>query len=97
MTPITGNPNIDQWISILGTLVPAASAIAGILNQRIRTTQGVGDPLNPYLLSVVAVLNVFAVNFDKAMQLAKLASDLRSARESKDSAVVDVTPPNEKT
>ena len=77
MDHMTGNPEIDQWISLLGTLVPAASMIAGLLNQRIRDAQLAGTALNPLMLSIVSALNIFAVNFDKAMQLAKLAKELR--------------------
>lgn len=77
MDHLTGNPQIDQWISLLGALVPVASMVAGILNQRIRD-QGAG-PFSPMMLNVVGLLNVFAVNFDKAAQLAKMAKEMRES------------------
>lgn len=75
MDHMTGNPEIDQWISLLGTLVPVASMVAGILNQKIRT-QGAQNPL---MLNAVAILNLFAVNFDKAMQLMAMAKEMRAS------------------
>lgn len=79
MDHLTGNPQLDQWISLFGALVPAASMVAGILNQRIRDSQSAGSALNPLMLNVVGLLNVFAVNFDKAMQLMRMAKEMRES------------------
>ena len=58
-------------IRILGALVPLASALASFLNHIVRMKQAAGEPVNPLLLAGGSMLNVAALNVDKAVQLAK--------------------------
>lgn len=64
---------IDGLIGIAGIVVPVASLAASLLNQRIRGAQADGKAVDAWVLKVAAVLNVIALNGDKALQAAKLA------------------------
>jgi hypothetical protein len=61
--------SFDNVVSVTGTVVPLASAVASALNQSIRSQQAEGKQFAPWFLNVAAVLNVFALNLDKAKQL----------------------------
>lgn len=74
--PVTGNPRIDHWLALVGALVPLLSALAGFLNNRVRAAQTEGQAVSPAMLQAASVVNLLAVNFDKASQLAKLAKGL---------------------
>lgn len=69
---IPSGTTFEQVISLLGTLVPLISLIAGFFNGRIRTAQTAGESVSPTTLKAVAALNVLAVNFDKASQLMQI-------------------------
>lgn len=71
---VTGNATIDHILVIVGALVPLLSAIAGFLNSRVRSSQAAGEPVSAGALRAIALLNVAAVNLDKAQQLAALAA-----------------------
>lgn len=62
---------VESVLAVLGALVPVLSALASLLNHVVRERQAAGEPVSKTLLSAGAVLNVGAVNLDKALQLAK--------------------------
>jgi hypothetical protein len=72
--PLTGSTTLDHVLAILGALVPLFSALAGFLNARVRKAQSEGNEVSSGMLRAVAVLNLAAVNVDKAAQLAALAA-----------------------
>lgn len=74
--PVTGNVHIDHWLALIGALVPLMSAIAGLLNNRVRASQIEGAAVSPAMLQAASIVNLLAVNLDKANQLAKLAKGL---------------------
>lgn len=77
--PITGSTQLDHLLAILGALVPLASAIAGYLNAKVRSAQSEGAAVSPALLKAAAVVNLAAVNIDKANQLSSLAKPAKTA------------------
>lgn len=62
---------IDKLIDGVGGLVAILSALASLLNHVIRKRQADGAEVSPWLLGAGTVLNVGAVNLDKAVQLGK--------------------------
>ncbi len=64
---------LDSVLDIVGVVVPLSSLLAGRLNQQIREAKENGDPVPGWMLQAVSVLNILAVNLDKANQLAKTA------------------------
>lgn len=89
--PVTGNPRIDHWLALVGALVPLMSALAGFLNNRVRASQVEGAAVSPAMLHAASLVNVLAVNLDKAGQLAKLAKGLPAATTTR--GVVNGVPP----
>jgi hypothetical protein len=63
---------LEHALAIVGAIVPVASAIASALNQHVRDTQAKGETVPAWLLRLVAVVNVAALNGDKVVQLVKL-------------------------
>ncbi len=70
---------LDHILSIAGIVVPLASVIVGSLNQKIRVAKEQGMEVPVWLLQVVSVLNILAINLDKANQLAKTAKAQKEA------------------
>lgn len=68
---------LEHITSIIGVIVPILSAIASALNANVRKTQAEGKPVSPALAKVGAVVNVGALNLDKAQQLAALVKSLK--------------------
>ncbi len=64
---------LDNVLDIVGVVVPLASLLAGKLNQQIRVAKENGDPVPNWMFQAVSVLNLVAMNLDKANQLAKNA------------------------
>jgi hypothetical protein len=64
--------SLDVLISLAGIVVPVASAIASALNQHVRDAQAKGVSVPAWLLHLVAVVNIAALNGDKVVQLVKL-------------------------
>ncbi len=62
---------IEHFLAILGALVPLASALASYINHIVRTKQAAGEAVNPLLLTGGSLLNVAAINLDKAQQMAQ--------------------------
>lgn len=79
---MTTEEKVQTVLSFLGALVPLMSALASYINHKVRVAQEAGEAVSPMLLKGGAVLNVGAVNLDKAVQLAKLAK--KGAKEARD-------------
>ena len=62
---------MDKAFEIIGVLMPILSALASLFNHKARTKQADGVQLSPITAGVGSVLNVGALNIDKAIQLAK--------------------------
>ena len=54
-----------------GIIVTVLSALSSLANHLIRNKQAENKPVPPWLLGAGTVLNVGAVNLDKAVQLGK--------------------------
>ena len=70
---------LDNVLDIVGVVVPMASLLAGRLNQQIRDAKEAGDPVPSWMFQAVSVLNILAINLDKANQLAKNAKSQKLA------------------
>ena len=70
---------LDNVLDIVGVVVPLASLLAGKLNQQIRVAKEAGDPVPHWMFQAVSVLNIVAMNLDKANQLAKNAKSQKLA------------------
>lgn len=77
--PVTGNPHVDHWLALAGALVPVMSAVAGFLNNKVRLAQSEGQAVSPGMLQAAQIVNLLAVNLDKAKQLGALAKGLPTA------------------
>lgn len=73
---------VESILAIVGALVPVLSALASLLNHVVRERQAAGEPVSKTLLSAGAMLNVGAVNLDKAVQLAKAATSKPAEKKS---------------
>jgi hypothetical protein len=65
--------SLEHALAIVGAVVPVASLVASVLNQRIRNAQAGGVAVAPWILTFAAGLNAVAMNGDKAVQALKLA------------------------
>ena len=70
---MTLNEKVEAVLAFLGALVPLMSALASLINWKVRTAQAEGREVSALTLKAGAALNVGAMNIDKAVQLAKLA------------------------
>jgi hypothetical protein len=70
---MTWSEKLDKLLVFLGALVPLMSAVASYLNHRVRSAQADGKRVSAAVLHVGALLNVGALNLDKAVQLVKTA------------------------
>lgn len=64
--------SIDQITALAGVVIPLASVLASAVNHHIREMQGKGEVVPEWLLKAAGILNVLALNGDKALQLVKL-------------------------
>lgn len=62
----------EHILTIAGAVVPLLSTLASLVNHLVRSTQEKGEAPSKALLTAGTVLNVGAVNVDKAVQLAKM-------------------------
>ncbi len=67
----------ENITSIIGVIVPVLSAIASALNANVRKAQAEGKEIAPALAKVSAVVNVGALNVDKAKQMVDLLKALK--------------------
>ena len=68
----------DHVLQILGGLIPVLSALASFVNHVIRSRQAEGASVPPMLAGAGSVLNVGAINLDKAIQLARLLKEVKA-------------------
>ena len=60
---------LDHVLTIVGAVVPLLSALASLVNHFVRTAEAEGKTPHAALVATGAVLNIGAVNLDKAAQL----------------------------
>lgn len=79
--PITvrDHMSFEQILQILGAVVPLMSAVASFLNHLVRLKKESGSDVSPMLAGSGAVLNVGALNLDKALQLMKMLKEAKAA------------------
>lgn len=70
--------SIDEILKIMGAVVPLLSAVASFLNHVVRVRKDSGAPVSSLLAGSGAVLNVGALNLDKALQLARLLKEAKA-------------------
>lgn len=61
--------NFHNVLELVGLLVPLFSAVASVFNGKVRAKQAAGEAIAPVVAKAGAVLNVGALNLDKAIQL----------------------------
>lgn len=66
---------LEHILAIIGAVVPLLSALSSMINHIVRSKQADGQAVSPALLGAGTVINVGAVNLDKALQLARLLRD----------------------
>lgn len=64
--------SFDHILTVMGALVPLASALASIVNHQVRGAVEAGEAPSKKLLALGSMLNAASVNVDKAVQLAKM-------------------------
>ncbi len=74
MTPAE---KMEHILAFVGALVPLMSALASLINHVVREKTEAGEKVSPALLKGGALLNVGAINLDKAVQLAALAKEAK--------------------
>ena len=74
MTPAE---KMEHILAFVGALVPLMSALASLINHVVREKTAAGEKVSPVLLQSGALLNVGAINLDKAVQLAALAKEAK--------------------
>lgn len=70
---MTAEQRFEHILAFLGALVPVMSALASLINHIVREKTAAGEKVSPMLLHGGALMNVGAVNLDKAVQLAQMA------------------------
>lgn len=63
---------LEHILAIIGAVVPLLSTIASVINHVVRASLEKGEEPSKALVATGAVLNVGAVNLDKATQLVKM-------------------------
>ena len=71
---------LDDGLKILGAVVPLLSAVASFLNHLVRVRKESGADVSSMLAGSGALLNVGALNLDKAIQLLKLVKEAKAAK-----------------
>lgn len=71
---------IDNVLEIVGLIVPLLSSLASLFNGKVRAKQTQGLEIPPFMAKAGAVLNVGAMNFDKAHQLLTLVKTVADSK-----------------
>ena len=71
--------SFEHLMGMVGVVVPIASVVVSALNHYVRDMQAKGEAIPAWLLHVIGMLNVAAMNGDKALQMIKLAQSLKEA------------------
>jgi len=74
---VTPAEKMEHILAFVGALVPLMSALASLINHVVREKTAAGEKVSPVLLQSGALLNVGAINLDKAVQLAALAKEAK--------------------
>jgi hypothetical protein len=74
---VTPAEKMEHILAFVGALVPLMSALASLINHVVREKTEAGEKVSPALLKGGALLNVGAINLDKAVQLAALAKEAK--------------------
>jgi hypothetical protein len=77
MTPAE---KMEHILAFVGALVPLMSALASLINHVVREKTEAGEKVSPVLLKGGALLNVGAINLDKAVQLSTLAKEMKGKK-----------------
>jgi len=77
MTPAE---KMEHILAFVGALVPLMSALASLINHVVREKTEAGEKVSPALLKGGALLNVGAINLDKAVQLSTLAKEMKGKK-----------------
>lgn len=77
MTPAE---KMEHILAFVGALVPLMSALASLINHVVREKTEAGEKVSPVLLKGGALLNVGAINLDKAVQLSTLAREMKGKK-----------------
>jgi hypothetical protein len=70
----------EHITSLIGIIVPILSAVASALNADVRKKQAESIPVPPALAKVSAIVNVGALNVDKAKQMVDLVKSIKASR-----------------
>jgi len=72
LMPVTGNAKLDHYLTIIGIAVTLASGAATFINAKVRAAiDSEGEVLSPFLY-LALIVNVLALNIDKATQMSKI-------------------------
>ena len=72
IVPVTGNPTLDHWLAVIGLVMSVASAVASVINAKVRSALDEGHEIPSLFLYTALAANYLAVNVDKAAQLHKM-------------------------
>lgn len=75
---------IDLVLEIVGVIVPLLSSLASLFNGKVRAKQAQGVEVPPFMAKAGAVLNVGAMNFDKAHQLLSMVKTVTASKAASD-------------
>lgn len=88
--------DINALIHLAGALVPLFSAVSSFVNHVVRQMQADGRQVPPFIAGASSVLNVGALNIDKAVQMAQLVKAMTAKPAPADAPVEpDVVLPKE--
>lgn len=68
--------NFHNILELVGLLVPLFSTVASVFNGKVRAKQAAGEMISPLAAKAGAVLNVGAMNIDKAIQLMQVVKSV---------------------
>jgi len=80
---VTPAEKMEHILAFVGALVPLMSALASLINHVVREKTEAGEKVSPALLKGGALLNVGAINLDKAVQLAALAKEAKGKKDAR--------------
>jgi len=72
---VTAQEKFEHALMILGACVPLLSAMASLLNHIVRLRVAANQLVSPLLSGASTVLNLSAVNIDKAVQMGRMFLD----------------------
>lgn len=73
--------NFHNVLELVGLLMPLLSTVASVFNGKVRAKQAAGEMIPPMVAKAGAVLNVGAMNIDKAIQLMQVVKAALPAKD----------------